>query len=81
MSILPLRPGVPERQTHDYRRNGTTDLFVAPDVLSGKITGECRKRYRAKEFLAFLRTIDRTTPPELDLHLVLDNLATHRPRE
>ena len=77
-SILPIREGIPERQTHDYRRNGTTDLFAALDVLSGKIVGECHKRHRAKEFLAFLRTIDRTTPPELDLHLVLDNLATHR---
>ncbi|MGI0131029.1 MAG: IS630 family transposase [Thermoplasmata archaeon] len=77
-SILPIRKGVPERQTHDYRRNGTTDLFAALNVVTGRIVGECHKRHRAKEFLAFLRTLDRTTPHELDLHLILDNLATHK---
>ena len=80
-SILPLRPGVPERQTHDYRRNGTTDLFAAMDIVEGRIIGECHKRHRAREFLAFLRTLDRSTPPELDLHLVLDNLSTHKTPE
>ncbi len=77
-TILPVREGIPERQTHDYRRNGTTDLFAALNVLTGRIHGECHKRHRAKEFLAFLRTLDRTTPSGLDLHLVLDNLATHK---
>ena len=77
-SILPLRPGVPERQTHDYRRNGTTDLFAALNVAEGTVIGECHKRHRAKEFLTFLRTLDRTTPEGLDLHLILDNLATHK---
>lgn len=77
-SILPLRPGLPERQTHDYRRNGTTDLFAALSVAEGTVLGECHKRHRAKEFLTFLRTIDRNTPADLDLHLVLDNLATHK---
>jgi transposase len=77
-SILPLREGVPERQTHDYRRNGTTDRFAALDVAEGTVIGECHKRHRAREFLAFLRTLDRSTPPELDLHLILDNLATHK---
>ncbi|MGP8078110.1 MAG: IS630 family transposase, partial [Thermoplasmata archaeon] len=77
-SILPLRAGLPERQTHDYRRNGTTDLFAALDVAEGTVIGECHKRHRAKEFLAFLRTLDRSTPEELDLHLILDNLATHK---
>ena len=80
-TILPLRPGIPERQTHDYRRNGTTDLFACLNVLEGKVFGECHKRHRAKEFLAFLRTIERSTPPELDLHLVLDNLSTHKTPE
>ncbi len=75
---LPLREGIPERQTHDHRRNGTTDLFAALDVLTGRIVGECHKRHRAKEFLAFLRTLDRTTPSALDLHLTLDNFATHK---
>ena len=77
-AILPLREGVPERQTHDYRRNGTTDLFAALDVAEGTVIGECHKRHRAREFLAFLRTLDRSTPEELDLHLILDNLATHK---
>ena len=77
-AILPLREGIPERQTQDYRRNGTTDLFAALDVAEGTIIGECHKRHRAKEFLAFLRTLDRSTPEELDLHLILDNLATHK---
>ncbi len=77
-SILPLREGVPERQTHNYRRNGATDLFAALNVAEGTVIGECHKRHRAKEFLAFLRTLDRSTPPELDLHLTLDNLATHK---
>ncbi len=76
-SILPLRPGVPERQTHDYRRNGITDLVAALEVVEGRILGECHKRHRAREFLAFLRTLDRSTAPELDLHLVLDDLSTH----
>jgi hypothetical protein len=77
-SILPLREGIPERQTHDYRRNGITDLFAALDVPEGSVIGECHKRHRTKEFLVFLRTIDRSTPPKLYLHLVLDNLATHK---
>ena len=80
-SILPLRPGVPERQAHDYRRNGTTDLFAALDGVEGRILGESHKRHRAREFLAFLRTLDRSTPPELDLHLVLDNLSTRKTPE
>ncbi|MGI0055709.1 MAG: IS630 family transposase [Thermoplasmata archaeon] len=80
-TILPLRPGLPERQTHDYRRNGRMDLFAALNVLEGKVIGECYKRHRAKEFLSFLRTIDRSTPPELDLHLVLDNLSVHKTPE
>ncbi|MCI4326561.1 MAG: IS630 family transposase [Thermoplasmata archaeon] len=80
-AILSLRPGVPERQTHDYRRNGTSDLFAALDVVEGRIIGECHKRHRVREFLAFLRTLDRNTPPELDLHLVLDNLSTHKTPE
>jgi len=77
-AILPLRPGIPERQTHDYRRNGTADLLAALNVAEGTVIGECHKRHRAKEFLAFLRSIDRDTPADLDLHLILDNLATHK---
>lgn len=80
-TILPLRPGLPERQTHDYRRNGHMDLFAALNVLEGKVIGVGYKRHRAKEFLSFLRTIDRSTPPELDLHLMLDNLSVPKTPE
>src|SRR6202045_4046405 len=64
--------------THDYKRNGTTTLFAALDVATGKVIGECLPRHRADEFLAFLRKIDRETPAHLDLHLVIDNYATHK---
>lgn len=77
-TILPVRPGLPERQTHDYKRNGTTDLFACLNILEGKVIGKCFKRHRAQEFLSFLRTIDRNTPKEMELHLVLDNLSTHK---
>jgi len=81
-TILPIRPGLPERRTHDYRRHGTTDLFAALSVLEGKVVAaECHRRHRAQEFLQFLRAIERNTPRGLDLHLVLDNLATHKTPE
>ena len=70
--------GYVEGYTHDYVRHGTTTLFAALDVASGKVIGKCSKRHRHQEFLAFLRIIDRETPPELDIHLVLDNYATHK---
>jgi transposase/DNA-binding transcriptional ArsR family regulator len=76
--ILPMRPGQPERRTHDYIRHGTTNLFAALDVKSGNVIGELHRRHRAKEFLKFLKTIDANTPPELDLHLILDNYGTHK---
>jgi len=76
--ILPLRPGLPERQTHDYRRHGTTTLFTALHLLDGKVTGACYQRHRHEEFLQFLELLDRETPAELDLHLVLDNYGTHK---
>jgi transposase len=78
--VLPLRPGIPERQTHDYKRNGTTTLFAALSMLDGKVIGECRPRHRSEDFIAFLRRIDRATPPELDLHLIVDNYGTHKSR-
>jgi len=80
-TILPIRPGLPERQTHDYKRNGTMDLFACLDILEGKVIGKCFKRHRAHEFLSFLRMIDRDIPKEEELHLVLDNLATHKTPE
>jgi transposase len=76
--LLPLRPGQPERRTHDYIRYGTTSLFAALDVKTGKVIGECRRRHRAIEFRQFLDTIEASVPNELDVHLVLDNLSTHK---
>lgn len=76
--VLPMRPGQVERRTHDYVRHGTTDLFAALDVQTGKVIGACRPQHRAQEFRAFLDLIDRNVPPDLDIHLVLDNAATHK---
>jgi len=76
--MLPLRPGQIERRTHDYTRHGTRSLYAAFDVATGKVTGRVTRRHRAVEFLAFLRQIDADTPPELDLHLILDNSSTHQ---
>jgi len=76
--ILPLRPGLPERQTHDYKRHGTTTLFAALNVLEGTIIGECQPRHRHQEFLRFLDRIDQTIDASLDVHLVLDNYGTHK---
>jgi transposase len=76
--LLPRRPGQPERRTHDYRRHGTTTLFAALDAVTGKVLGECHRRHRSQEFLRFLRTIDRNVPAELEIHLILDNYATHK---
>jgi transposase len=76
--VLPVRPGQAERRSHDYVRHGTTDLFAALDVRTGRVIGACRRRHRAREFRAFLDEIDRSVPPELDLHLVLDNASTHK---
>ena len=76
--ILPLRPGLPERQTHDYTRHGTTALFAALDVLLGTVIGCCMERHRHLEFIRFLEKIDRETPKRLDIHLVLDNYGTHK---
>ncbi len=76
--LLQLRPGQIERRTHDYKRNGTASLYAAFDVATGEVIGRVTKRHRAKEFLDFLRQIDRKTPEGLDLHLVLDNSSTHK---
>src|SRR5690349_10471734 len=76
--ILPLRPGLPERQTHDYERHGTTTLFAALDVAGGKIIGQCQPRHRHQEFLLFLDKIDAATPANAPIHLVLDNYGTHK---
>ena len=76
--VLPMLPGVPERQTFDYIRHGTTSLFAALEVATGHVISAVKRRHRHQEFLAFLRTIDRNVPTELDVHVVLDNLATHK---
>jgi transposase len=75
---LPLKKGRAGTMTHDYKRHGTTTLFAALDVATGTVIGECLPRHRAKEFLKFLRKIDQETLPYLDLHLILDNYATHK---
>jgi transposase len=76
--ILPLRPGLPERQTHDYERHGTTTLFAALNVLDGTVIGECHPRHRHQEFLAFLTKVDASLEPDCDVHVILDNYATHK---
>ena len=76
--ILPMGPGIPQRRTHDYMRHGTTTLFAALDIATGKVIGETHRRHRSKEFLQFLRTIDANVPPALEVHLVMDNYGTHK---
>jgi transposase len=76
--IFPLLPGVPERQSHDYQRHGTTSLFAALDVATGKVISSLHARHRAIEFKKFLQKIDREVPAELGVHLILDNYATHK---
>jgi hypothetical protein len=74
---LPMFPTTPARMTHDYVRNGTTSLFAALDLASGSVIAQPYRRHRHQEFLRFLKLIDAAVPKDLDLHLVLDNYATH----
>ena len=76
--VLPLMPGVPERRTHDYVRNGTTNLYAALDVASGQVITNMTARHRAEEFRKFLNIIDKEVPEHLDVHVVLDNVSTHK---
>lgn len=76
--LLPLRPGIPARQTHDYKRNGTTTLFAALSMLDGKVIGDCMPRHRHQEFIRFLQLINVKTPLDLNLHLIVDNYGTHK---
>jgi len=76
--LLPLRPGIPARQTHDYQRHGTTTLFAALNMLDGKVIGDCMSRHRHQEFIRFLQLIDTKTPLDLSLHLIVDNYGTHK---
>ncbi len=75
---LPMKKGRAGTMTHDYKRNGTTTLFAALDVLSGTVTGQCYPRHRNGEFLKFLRTIDRQVPKDLEIHMILDNYGTRK---
>ena len=79
--MLPMQPGLPERRTHDYKRNGTTTLFAALDIATGKVTAACKPRHRHQEFLAFLRQVAKAYPDDgtgQELHLVMDNYAAHK---
>jgi transposase len=76
--ILPMLPGTPERRSHDYVRHGTTTLFAALDMATGKVIGSLHARHRAAEFKKFLERIDAEVPQDLDVHLILDNYATHK---
>jgi len=75
---LPLKRGRCGTMTHDYKRNGTTTLFAALSMLDGKVIGDCMPRHRHQEFIRFLKKIDTQTPPELDLHIIVDNYGTHK---
>jgi transposase len=79
--MLQLRPGQIERRTHDYKRHGTASLYAAFDVATGEVLARVTKRHRAKEFLQFLRQVDRKVPDDLDLHIILDNSSTHKTPE
>ena len=76
--VLPLRPGNPERQSHDDIRHGTTSLFAALEVATGKVIGKCQRRHRSQEFLRFLEEVDRQLPAGSPVHLVMDNYGTHK---
>jgi hypothetical protein len=75
-----MKKGRAGTMTHDYKRNGTTTLFAELNMLDGSVIGQCMPRHRYREFLRFLKTIDKQTPAHLDLHLIVDNYAITRPR-
>ncbi len=76
--IPPLRPGLPERQRHDYKHHGTTTLFVAFNILNGKVIAGCLPRHRAQEFVRFLHQVEREVPPDQEVHLIMDNYSSHK---
>ncbi len=78
--VLPMRPGQVERRSHDYTRHGTTSLFAALDVKNGTVIDDYHRHHRAVDFRKFLDTIDAAVLPTLDVHLILDNYATHKTR-
>jgi transposase len=75
---FPMLPGTPERATHDYERNGTCDLFAALEVATGTVITDIRSSHTSADFVAFLNKVNRNVPPELEVHVILDNLATHK---
>lgn len=79
--VLPLRPGLAEQRTHDYVRHGTTNLYAALDVASGKVIADMTERHRTDEFRRFLNLINRSVPDDLDVHLIIDNVSTHKTPE
>ncbi|MCC7342009.1 MAG: IS630 family transposase [Bryobacterales bacterium] len=79
--ILPLRPGLPERQTHDYERHDTTALFAAFNILNGKVIATCQERRRSREFIRFLNHLERQLPADQEVHLIMDNDCTHKSAE
>ena len=76
--LLPMRPGIPARQTHDYIRHGTTSLFAALNVATGTVIGRCHRLHRHQELLTFLHQLDAALPPEGEVHVVMDNYGTHK---
>jgi len=78
---LPMLPTTPQRATHDYERNGTLDLFAALEIATGKVITDLRKSHTAKDFIAFLNKVNREVPAELEVHVILDNLSTHKTPE
>ena len=76
--LLPMRPGQAERRSHDYIRHGTLSLFAALDTASGEVITQCFKRHRAKEFKAFLNTLEANVPNDLDIHIIMDNVSSHK---
>src|SRR6202022_4067938 len=76
--LLPMRPGQPARRSHDYKRHGTTSLFAALDIATARVIGKCYPRHRAIEFRKFLDEIEAAVPADLDVHLIIDNYATHK---
>ena len=76
--LLPMRPGQIERRTHDYKRHGTTSLFAALDVKTGKVLGQIQRRHRSVEFRRFLDAIEDNVPADLDVHVIMDNYGTHK---
>ena len=75
---LPLKKGRAGTMTHDYKRHGTSTLFAALHVATGEVIGQCRQRHRHQEFLSFLKTVEKQTPKEMELHLIVDNYSTHK---